>query len=122
MLNNSDNDKEMDDLSKAIVESILNSEDVKRSLKKMQKTSDSAKNSIMVFMVRLDSLSEQAEKEKGIEACRLKPKKRKPRKKIGKPEVIDGKTITGNEQKFLDFLSENFDQKEWLKRNKISLD
>jgi len=56
------------------------------------------------------------------EALELKPKKRKGRKISPKPSIVDGKIISKNEQKFLDYLSLNFDQQEWLKRNKLKLD
>ena len=120
-------EKDMEALSKAIVEAIIGSSDVKDALDKLQKIDAQAANSIMVFMVRLDSLSDVGGKDKKMdplieEALEMKPKKRKGRKTHEKPPVVDGKIITKNEQKFLDYLSLNFDQQEWLKRNKLKLD
>ena len=109
------------------MEAIIGSSDVKEALEKLQKIDANAANSIMVFMVRLDSLSGANGKGKHIdpvieEALELKPKKRKGRKPHEKPPVVDGKIISKNEQKFLDYLSLNFDQQEWLKKNKLKLD
>ena len=117
----------MEALSKAIVEAIIGSSDVKEALDKLKKLDASAANSIMVFMVRLDSLSGANDSGKKLdpvieEALEMKPKKRKGRKPQEKPRVVDGKIISKNEQKFLDYLSLNFDQQEWLKKNKLKLD
>ena len=120
-------ESDMEALSKAIVEAIMSSGDVKEALDKLQKLDAGNINSIMVFMVRLDSLAHGNEKGKKIEPLieeplRLKPKKRRGRKSQEKPSIVDGKIITKNEQKFMDYLSLNFDQIAWLKKNKLKLD
>jgi len=122
-----ENEREMENLSKAIVDAILSSSDVKEALEKLQKLDASTANSIMVFLVRLDSLSEisgnEVQKEKFIEeAMKLKPQKRRGRKKQASPPIIDGKIISKNEEKFLDYLSKNFDQAKWLKNNKLKIE
>jgi len=104
-------EKDMEALSKAIVEAIIGSSDVKEALEKLQKIDAHAANSIMVFMVRLDSLSGAGEKGKRMdpvieEALELKPKKRKSRKTSPRPPIVDGKIISKNEQKFLDYLAQ----------------
>jgi len=132
-------DREMEKLSRAIVEAILASDDVKQSLEKLQHVDSSTYKSLMVFMLRLDSLSDfrnklssdisdmddmpDLELEKGDELSI--PKKRKVRKNIDKaslPEIIDGRLISRSEKKFLDFLSEQFDQDSWLRKNGLTLD
>lgn len=120
-------EKDMEALSKAIVEAIIGSSDVREALEKLKKLDAGAASSIMVFMVRLDSLSGANGKGKNMdpiieEAMEMKPKKRKSRKTSPKPPIVDGKIISKNEQKFLDYLSLNFDQQEWLKKNKLKLD
>lgn len=117
----------MEALSKAIVEAIMSSGDVKEALDKLQKLDASNINSIMVFMVRLDSLANGGEKGKKMfpiieEPLKLKSKKRRARKSQEKPPIVDGKIISKNEQKFMDYLSLNFDQIAWLKKNKLKLD
>jgi hypothetical protein len=120
-------EKEMEELSKAIVEAIMGSNDVKEALEKLKKIDSNTANSIMVFMVRMDSLSNTNEKCRKIdpiieESLRLKPKKRRGRKAQEKPFIVDGRILSRNEQKFLDYLSFNFDQIAWLKKNKLKLD
>lgn len=115
-------DREMEALSKAIVEAILGSNDVQRALKKVESIELSSNNSIMVFVVKLDSLSEVKEKlEKGTLREIKPPAKKKACKKTEKKEVIDGKILSLNEEKFLNYLSQNFDQEIWLKRLKLTL-
>jgi len=123
-------DGEMEKLSRAIVEAIINSEDVKSAIEKIGKIDEKMAKSMMVFILKLDSLTdfkggfadfeEDMDKFEDIPPARLK--KRKSRKKQEKAELVDGKIISGNEKKFLEFLSNNFDSKDWLKKNKISLD
>jgi len=122
----SDNSSEdMEKLSRAIVEAIMDSEDVRQALKKMQKPNDVAANNFMVFMVRLDSLSDSQNEKNGIrleEIPNKRPKKHRTGKKSVKPFIVDGKLITENEKFFLDYLSKNFNQKAWLEKNKLTLD
>ncbi|MDH5542481.1 MAG: hypothetical protein OEY64_05910 [Nitrospinota bacterium] len=132
-------DREMEKLSRAIVEAILASDDVKKSLEKLQHVDSSTYKSLMVFMLRLDSLSDfrnklssdisdmdempDLEMEKGDEIAI--PKKRKVRKSADKvflPDIIDGRIISGSEKKFLDFLADNFDQDTWLREHGLTLD
>ncbi len=122
----SDNSSEdMEKLSRAIVEAITGSEDVRQALKKMQKLNDAVANNFMVFMVKLDSLSDNQNGKNGIRLEEIpgkRLKKRKAGKKSVKPFIVDGKVISENEKVFLDYISKNFDQKAWLEKNKLRLE
>lgn len=125
-------EREMEKLSRAIVEAILNSKDVKQAIEKLIKIEENSARSLMVFVLRLDSLSEF--RESGYSEIRdmhedeteeiepERPRKRRIRRKTENPDIVDGKQISINEKKFLEYLSEKFDTKKWLKRNRISLD
>lgn len=125
----------MENLSKAIVEAILASGEVKKALEKVQASdSAAAAKSLMVFMLRLDSIAElkdrfESETEDlsdfGIEDEQPKPKRRRLRKKSDQPslpDIIDGRVVSRSEKKFLEFLADKFDQSNWLKKNGIKLD
>lgn len=122
----SDNSGEnMEKLSRAIVEAIMGSEDVRKALKKMQKLNDATASNFMVFMVKLDSLSDSQNEKNGIRLEGIpgkRLKKRKTGKKSVKPFIVDGKLISENEKVFLDYISKNFDQKAWLEKNKLTLE
>ncbi len=127
MPHDSENQKEMEELSRAIVEALLGSNDVKRSLDKLNKVESDANKNFMVFVLKIDSLAKQ--KGKGMENCKeneilqLKPKPtRKVRRKDEKPDIVDGKVISKNERKFLDYISKSFDQEAWLKWLRLKLD
>ena len=125
---------EMENLSKAIVEAILASGDVKKALEKVQASDSNISKSLMVFMLRLDSIAElkdrfEGEPEElsdfGMEEELQKPKRRRLRKKgnlPALPDIIDGRVVSRSEKKFLEFLADNFDQGNWLKKNGIKLD
>ena len=125
---------EMENLSKAIVEAILASGDVKKALEKMQASDSNIAKSMMVFMLRLDSIAELKDRfdadpeelsEFGMEDELQKPKRRRLRKKVNLPslpDIIDGRVVSRSEKKFLEFLADNFDQGNWLKKNGIKLD
>lgn len=132
MMNNPEG--EMENLSKAIVEAILASGDVKKALERVQSSDSAAAKSLMVFMLRLDSIAEFKERleseqdemfDLGIEDEQQKPKRRRLRKKNDLPplpDIIDGRVVSRSEKKFMEFLADNFDQTNWLKKNGIKLD
>ncbi|GMT41777.1 MAG: hypothetical protein IEMM0002_0188 [bacterium] len=124
---NNYSDEDMEKLSRAIVEAIMSSEPVRRALGKMHNVEDSLPSNFMVFMLRLDSLvdGKNGNKKGEIrleEFSKEKPKKRKSRKPAKRLPIVDGRLLSENEKTFLDYLSKKFDQKAWLKKNKISLD
>jgi hypothetical protein len=121
------NPNDMENLSKAIVEAILGSDEVSQALGRVNMSVEGFGKNFMVFVVNLDSLADAKKKEKerldsAINEADIKPKRRRPAKKENSPDIIDGKLITENEKKFQDFLSENFDSESWLKNLKLRLE
>ncbi len=125
-----DPDREMENLSKAIVEAILASEDVKKALEKLNGSEEALGKNFMVFMVSLDSLNDAKKGGKSIELAEVneapeelpKPRRRRPVKQHDTPDHIDGKPLSKNEKNFHDMLSDHFDTEEWLKSLKLRLD
>ncbi|MBI5178315.1 MAG: hypothetical protein HZA04_03545 [Nitrospinae bacterium] len=121
-----DPDKEMENLSKAIVEAILGSGEVKHALEKLGGEEAGGKN-FMVFMLSLDSLADakkrEVQPENGVIQPEMpKPRRKKPAKKNGVSELIDGKPVTPNEKKFHDFVADQFDSESWLKNLRLRLE
>ncbi len=125
-------DRDMEKLSRAIVEAILGSKDVKQALELIQNVDERTAKTLMVFVLKLDSLSEiksaeisefrDGEIEETEEFRQEKLKRRKVRRKLESPEVIDGRAVSKSEKKFLDYLSDKFDTEGWLRKYGISLD
>jgi hypothetical protein len=119
------NPEDMENLSRAIVEAILGSGDVKQAMEKLSMPIDGFGKNIMVFVVNLDSVSEFQKKDgKKAESMEEppKPRRRKPTRKDSLPDLIDGRTVSENEKKFNDFMAENFDSGSWLKKLKLRLE
>ncbi len=125
-----DPDREMEHLSKAIVEAILGSDDVKKALEKLNTSEDTLGKNFMVFMVSLDSLNDAKRGTKSLEMGDLgempeempKPRRRRPVKRADTPDHIDGEPLSKNEKNFRDMLSDHFDTEAWLKSLKLRLD
>jgi hypothetical protein len=128
------NDRHMDKLSRAIVEAILSSKDVKQALARLKKLEGKIDKTMMVFVLKLDSLTEAQSADFTADSFTeeypaeeeqeevKKPPARRVRRKGEIPEVIDGRPISASEKKFLEYLSERFDTQDWLKKHGISLD
>ncbi len=123
----------MEHLSKAIVEAILGSDDVKKALEKLNSSEDTLGKNFMVFMVSLDSLNDAKKGIKNHEMGEMgemsdmpedmpKPRRRRPVKRTDTPDHIDGEPLSKNEKNFRDMLSDHFDSEAWLKSLKLRLD
>ncbi len=122
-----DNDNDMENLSKAIVEAILASEDVKQAIEKLGASDEAPSKNFMVFMVSLDSLSDMKRLGSATQNEEMmpelpKPRRRKPVKKTDVPELIDGHPLSPNEKKFQDFVSDKFNSESWLKALRLKLE
>ena len=133
MSKENDPDREMEHLSKAIVEAILGSDDVKKALEKLNTSEDTLGKNFMVFVVSLDSLNDAKKGAKNHELGDLndigdmpeempKPRRRRPVKRADTPDHIDGEPLSKNEKNFRDMLSDHFDSEAWLKSLKLRLD
>ncbi|VAX24075.1 hypothetical protein MNBD_NITROSPINAE02-2233 [hydrothermal vent metagenome] len=125
-----DREKEMETLSRAIVEAIVKSRSVRKAISKLSNKEDLFSGSLMVLMLKLQSLADSTNKddegafvddaEHGavIEDEISLLAKNKP---INSDIYDEGKKLTPNEAAFRKFLSDNFDQQKWLKRHGLNL-
>jgi len=118
-------DENMDDLSKAIVDAIMNSRDVRKAIRKLSEMDDNYAKSFMVLMLKVQNLTDTMEDPQGttrrsaeftIDPGQLLEKKPK-RTRRDVTNRIDGKVETPNEIAFREYLASLFDQDEWLKNN-----
>jgi len=128
-------ERDFEKLSKAITEAVMTSSKVRKIVTDIQKKDEVCAQSFMVLVLRLSTLTENlesdAEAETEIEADTIgetaeeKPKKkpvRKTKKKTKNPsQFIDGEKLSRSEQDFHEFVDRDFDQDEWLKKNKLIL-
>lgn len=127
-------EREFEKLSKAITEAVMSSAKVRKIVTEIQKKDEVCAQSFMVLVLRLSTLTESLEPE-GPETVAEgeteapeptapeKPKKksaRRGRKKADKAsQFIDGEKLTQKEIEFQEFINRDFDQDDWLKRNKL---
>ncbi|MBI3581881.1 MAG: hypothetical protein HY098_07390 [Nitrospinae bacterium] len=119
------NPQDMENLSRAIVDAILRSDDVKHAMEKLNMPIDGVGKNLMVFVVNLDSVSEFQKKDGKIDGAAQeapKPRRRKPSKRDSLPDLIDGRRVSENEKKFQDFVSDKFDSNAWLKKLRLRLE
>lgn len=122
MSHSSGQDGDYEKLSKAITEAVLSSQKVKKIVAEIQQRDDICPQSFMVLVLKLQSLTEGLDVE--VEQGSEKPKKktRRSRKKTAEEaQFIDGEQLSQNEIRFEEFLSERFDQEEWLRKNGLIL-
>ncbi|HJM83549.1 MAG TPA: hypothetical protein QF720_08180 [Nitrospinota bacterium] len=127
------NEDDMEFLSRVIVNAIMQSEEVRKAIKMLTESDKTNQKSFMVLMLKvqhlldsidpddkritreikldLDEVEEQSEISKSSDNW-----KRKSR------FIVDGKMETPQELAFRKFLSEKFNQREWLRSNGLNLD
>jgi len=114
-------DKEIEKLSKTIVEVILKSKEVKKILSKLSDQGSVSSDSFMILMLKVQSLTEASTKEDSRKKSTV-PKRKKVAKKSSEPkQTVDGVTLSQKEMSFLEYCVEQFNEEEWMKRNRISL-
>lgn len=122
MSHSSGQDGDYEKLSKAITEAVLSSPKVKKIVSEIQARDDICPQSFMVLVLKLQSLTEGFDVE--VEEATEKPKKkaRRPKKKaVEEAQFIDGEKLSKSEIKFEEFISERFNQEDWLKKNGLIL-
>lgn len=132
----SENERPEDDmemLSKAIVDAIIKSKEVREAIRKLSDTDESYSKSFMVLMLRVQNLVESigVDLSKAVDPAsddefnpaRVKPSasRKKKNRDIFK-NLVDGKVETPSELAFREFLAKRFDQDEWLKKIGIIFD
>lgn len=107
-------EEELEKLSRAIAESIFSSKDVKKIIEEIREKDLILPHSLMVMVLRLETLSNIANKGRdNLDVI----KKYQRKKKMTRKQFIDGKELDANEIAFQEFLIKKFDDKEWLKKN-----
>lgn len=109
-------EKKLERLSKAIADAILGSDNVRNALFDVHKDNLIGEQNIIMLLLRMDGLPDLQDL-----IQKSKKKKRKSSKKEPS-QYIDGKKLSRSEVKFHEYLSENFDEMDWLKKNGLALD
>ena len=114
-------DKELERLSRAITEAILNSKNVKKIIKEIREKDLILPNPLMVMVLKLETLSNMTDDLDNDVDDDSKDQLTVKRKKKTKKQLIDGKELNTNEVAFQEFLIKKFNDKEWLKKNGLTL-
>ena len=113
-------ERDYEKLSKAITEAVLTSDKVKKVVAEIQKQDEICPQSFMVLVLKLSTLTDGFDVEVEEASGNEKPKKktRRSKKKAGNAsQYIDGQKLSKREIDFEEFVSQNFDAEEWLKKN-----
>ncbi|MBI3600253.1 MAG: hypothetical protein HY097_06385 [Nitrospinae bacterium] len=109
-------EEDIERLSKAIVDAIVRSKEVRSALARLIEKDVLLDKGFMVLMIKMQALAELAGFiEKSARG------KRRARKK-DEPQYIDGRELTPNEVAFLEYCAKKFNEKEWLKKAGIALE
>lgn len=125
-------EEEFEFLSRAIVDAIVKSSDVRKAIRKLSESDESYAKSFMVLMLKVQNIAETLEGEKPAKPGLPTEKKMELGKEDFEGELdeepeetrknyVDGKLLSPSEMAFRKFLAERFDQDDWLKRNKLIL-
>ncbi len=129
-------EREFERLSKAITEAVMSSAKVRKIVSEIQKKDEVCAQSFMVLVLKLSTLTESVDTETTAESIEAeadvetessveeKPKKktvRKSRNKAEERQFIDGEELSKKEVEFQEFINNQFDQGDWLKKNKLIL-
>lgn len=113
-------DKDLEKLSRAITEAILNSKDIQKILEEIRKKDLVLPSTIMVMILKLDALWNVSEgmNSEGYNSDinDLKELFNKEKKK-DKKQLIDGKELNPNDLAFQEYLDKRFNEEDWLKKN-----
>lgn len=122
------NEKDMEILTRAIVDAITKSRDVREAMRRLTESDEVCAKSFMVLMLKVRSLAETM----GLDfpsSCSHDPEKSPPVKEKKKADsrqdsfkklmacYVDGKQLTPREMEFCEYLATKFDSDEWLKKH-----
>ena len=118
-------DKDMEFLSRAIVNAIAKSGDVREALRRISETDESYGKSFMVFMLKVRNLVESigaaprdgATDNRKTGSSGTKTPTAKTRKARDMRFVVDGKAESPGEIAFREYVAGHFDQDAWLKKH-----
>lgn len=111
MSDNEKDNKELDDLSRAITTALLKSKDVLGILFDLKKRNMIEPTAMLALIIKVNDLINTAEKSLPDNSSEF----------ISKTDYIDGRVLTKNEAAFEEYLSDKFDETEWLKKYGIFL-
>jgi hypothetical protein len=109
-------EEDIERLSKAIVNAIVGSKEVRSTLARLIEKDVLLDKGFMVLMIKMQALAELA----GFTGNNVKGKKRQ--RKNDAPQYIDGRELTQNEVAFLEYCAKRFNEKEWLKKAGITIE
>ena len=118
----------MEFLSKAIVDAITKSPEVRKAIKQLTERDENYSKSFMVLMLKVRNIAESlgveiaqgAEDTQGEEMFDLNFMSRKKEEKketMDLTDIVDGRKETPSELAFREFDSSRFNQEEWLKKH-----
>jgi hypothetical protein len=109
--------EEFEKLSRAIIKAISSSKEVKTIILNLKENNISLDKSLLAFMLDLKSILTLTQ-DKPFEP----EAESKPRATIRKGNVIDGRKMTKEEAEYYRYCATNFDENDWLKKNRLSMD
>ncbi|MBF0291450.1 MAG: hypothetical protein HQK86_04765 [Nitrospinae bacterium] len=127
------NEKDMEILTRAIVDAITKSRDVREAIRRLTETDEVCSKSFMVLMLKVRSLAETMgldfpntcshEPEKLAAPAREKKSVEDKQAVLKKlmTDFVDGKKLSQREMEFCEYLADNFDSGEWLKKHGLIL-
>lgn len=113
---NYNSEEDIEKLSKAIVDAIVGSKEVKSILSRLIEKDVMVDKGFMMLMIKIQALSELAD------LAEKNGKAKRPSRKKSTKQYIDGRELTPGEIAFLDYCAKKFDEKEWLKKAGITLE
>ena len=112
------NEKDFEKLSKAITEAVMSSEKVKKIVEEIQKKDNICPQSFMVLVLKMQVLTESLDIEIEEAYAEKNPNKKRGRKKSqNSPQYIDGRKLNKSEIAFEEYVNEQFDTEDWLRKN-----
>lgn len=112
--NPADDQEDYQELSQAITEALLNSEEVQSALVKLQRKRKVKAKGLLILALSLEDLK-----------TAYGPTSRKKVRPIMariQDQFIDGRRLSAKEIAFHEFLVEKFNERKWLRQNRLSLD
>ena len=122
MSHSHDSEPNFEKLSKAITEAVMTSEKVRKIVEEIQKNDAICPQSFMVLVLKMQVLTESLELNIEQDDTVEKPviPKAARKKKLKKPQYIDGRKLSKHELDFEEFRSKQFDSENWLKKNRLT--
>ena len=122
MSHSHDSEPHFEKLSKAIMEAVLTSEKVRKTVEEIQKSDEICPQSFMVLVLKMQVLTESLELdlEQGDISEKPNPPKKTRKKSSKKSQFIDGHKLSKHEVAFEEFRSKQFNSDNWLKKNRLT--